>query len=177
MYIYLNLFIYLYLYVNINYIWLQEFFDLTPHMRKPQWKTIKKGIDMYIAKVYSDNKGTMKKQYFTLQGGPPAVEEIRRNPPPDVEPSVWEEHIRFYMKEENLARAAVNKENRKKNKVLSRHGSKSLAAIRHDYVRHILILWKYLIFIKLSNFNYILIKIFNYIKVINFNFIKVFKFN
>ena len=109
-------------------------------MRRPEWKTIKTGIDIYIAKVYSDNKGAMKKQYFTLPGRPPAVEHIRRNPPPNVEPSVWKEHIKFYMTEKNLRRAAVNKENRKKNKVLSRHGSKSLAQIRHDYVRHILIL-------------------------------------
>ena len=91
-----------------------------------------------------------------MPGGPEKVDEIRRNPPPNVEPSVWEEHIKFYMKEKNLKRAAVNKKNRKKLTVYSRHGSKSLAAIRHDYVRL---------------FNY------NYIKVINFNFIKVFKFN
>ena len=140
MYIYLNLFIYLYLYVNINYIWLQEFFDLQTHMRSPNWKNIEKGINAYIAKVYSDNKGTMKKTYFTVPGGPAKVDEIRRNPPPNVEPSVWEDHIKFYMNEKNLKRAAVNKENRKKNKVYSRHGSKSLAAIRHDYVRHILFL-------------------------------------
>ena len=134
MYIYLNLFIYLYLYVNINYIWLQEFFDLQTHMRTPEWRLIHKGIDAYIAKVYSDNKGALKKTYFTRKGGPPAVDEIRRNPPPNVDPSVWEEHIKFYMKEENLRRAAVNKENRKKLKVYIHHGSKSLAAIRHDYV-------------------------------------------
>ena len=140
MYIYLNLFIYLYLNVNINYIWLQQFFDLQTHMRHPDWKLIKTGLNQYFAKVYSDNKGSMKKTYFTLQGGAPAVDEIRRNPPPNVEPSVWEDHIKFYMNETNRKRAAVNKENRKKNKVYSRHGSKSLAAIRHEYVRHILFL-------------------------------------
>ena len=138
-------------------------------MLSPNWTTISKGLNAYIAKVYSDNKGTMKRVYFDGEGGPEKVDEIRRNPPPNVEPSVWEEHIKFYMNEKNLKRAAVNKENRKKLKVYSRHGSKSLAAIRHDYVRHILFLYKYFIFIKLFNYNYI--------KVINFNFIKVFKFN
>ena len=140
MYIYLNLFIYLYLNVNINYIWLQDFFDLQTHMRSPHWKTIKQGINAYIAKVYSDNKGTLKRTYFTLPGGAPEVDDIRRNPPPNVEPSVWEEYIKFWMSEDHQRRAAANKENRKKNKVYSRHGSKSLAAIRHDYVRHILFL-------------------------------------
>ena len=109
-------------------------------MRRPEWRLILQGINQYIAKVYSDNKGTMKKTYFTVPGGPDAVDEIRRNPPPNVEPSVWEKHIEFYMTEKNLKRAAVNKENRKKLQVYSRHGSKSLAGIRHEYVRHILFL-------------------------------------
>ena len=140
MYIYLNLFIYLYLYVNINYIWLQQFFDLETHRRKDDWELIKNSLNQYIAKRYSDNKGIMKKTYFTLKGGAGAADVIRQNPPPNLEPSVWEQHLRFYLNEKNMARAAVNKENRKKNKVYSRHGSKSLAAIRHDYVRHILFL-------------------------------------
>ncbi|PWA82869.1 hypothetical protein CTI12_AA173260 [Artemisia annua] len=81
----------------------------------------------------SDNKGSMKKAYFTLKGGPGAVDVVRQNLPPNVEPSVWEEHMKFYMNDKTLKRVAVNKENRKKNKVYSRYGSKSLAAIRHDY--------------------------------------------
>ena len=101
-------------------------------MRDPNWRTIETGLNAYIAKVYSDNKGTMKRAYFDVPGGPEKVDEIRRNPPPNVESSVWEDHIKFYMHEKNLKRAAVNKENRKKLTVYSRHGSKSLAAIRHD---------------------------------------------
>ena len=109
-------------------------------MRSPEWRLIRTGIDATFAKIYSDNKGTLKRTYFTIPGGPDKIEEIRRNPPPNMEQSDWDEYLKFYMKEANLHRAAVNKENRKKNKVISRHGSKSLAAIRHDYVRHILFL-------------------------------------
>ena len=109
-------------------------------MRSVEWDNIRTGINVYVAKRYSDNKGDMKRDYFTRKGRPPAVDVIRRNPPPNLEPSVWEEHLKFYMNEKNLKRVAVNKENTKKNKVCSRHGSKSLAAICHDYVRHILFL-------------------------------------
>ena len=62
-------------------------------MRRPEWENIRRGIDAYIAKVYSDNKGAMKKIYFTFPGGPEKVDEIRRNPPPNIEPSEWEEHM------------------------------------------------------------------------------------
>ena len=59
-----------------------------------------------------------------------------RKPPPNMEESVWQKHIDLYLSEKHAKRAKINKENRKKNKCTSRHGSRSLAATRHEYVRH-----------------------------------------
>ena len=72
-------------------------------MHEKSWETIRTGIGASMARE---------------------VDVIRRNPPPKMDQSEWEKHIKFYIKEETLKRGAVNAENQKKNKVYSRHGSK-----------------------------------------------------
>ena len=115
-------------------------FDLERHRSRPDLDTIRSALTSYFAGRYRDNKYDMKRDYFTKKGGAARVEEIRRNPPPSLEMSEWNKYVDLYMSEAAQKRSAVNKENRKKNKILSRYGSKSFAASRHEYVRHILFL-------------------------------------
>nr|GEY18258.1 hypothetical protein [Tanacetum cinerariifolium] len=39
-------------------------FDLQPHMQSELWPHIKKGIDQHLAKIYTDNKSSMKRDYW-----------------------------------------------------------------------------------------------------------------
>ncbi|GJT57079.1 hypothetical protein Tco_0992133 [Tanacetum coccineum] len=39
-------------------------FDLKPHMQSELWPEIKKGIDQHLAKIYTDNKSSLKKDYW-----------------------------------------------------------------------------------------------------------------
>lgn len=112
---------------------IEEMFDLGPLRRSEKWGTIQAVMNEYFANRYRDNKSTFKATHFLNRGGYDAVDEIRRNPPPNMELSMWEKYIEHYMDEKHVKRAAINKENRKKNKVHSRHGSRSLAASRHRY--------------------------------------------
>lgn len=115
-------------------------FDLERHHTRPEWETIRSALAAYFATRYRDNKYDLKRDYFTRKGGAARVDEIRRNPPPNLEPAEWKKYVNQYMTEKAQTRSTVNKENRKKNKILSRHGSKSFAASRQEYVRHILFL-------------------------------------
>nr|GEY98500.1 reverse transcriptase domain-containing protein [Tanacetum cinerariifolium] len=39
-------------------------FNLQPHMQSELWPDIKKGIDQHLAKIYTDNKSSMKRDYW-----------------------------------------------------------------------------------------------------------------
>nr|GEV94977.1 hypothetical protein [Tanacetum cinerariifolium] len=39
-------------------------FDLTPHMQSELWPEIRKGIDQHLAKIYTDNKSSLKRDYW-----------------------------------------------------------------------------------------------------------------
>ncbi|GJW79158.1 hypothetical protein Tco_0140840 [Tanacetum coccineum] len=41
-------------------------FDLTPHMQSDLWPKISKGIEQRLAKIYTDNKSTLKKEHWVL---------------------------------------------------------------------------------------------------------------
>ncbi|GKC00938.1 hypothetical protein Tco_0987074, partial [Tanacetum coccineum] len=43
-------------------IWTQ--FDLQPHMQSELWLEIRKGIDQHLGKIYTDNKSSLKKDYW-----------------------------------------------------------------------------------------------------------------
>ncbi|GJU91858.1 hypothetical protein Tco_1304281 [Tanacetum coccineum] len=67
-----------------------------------------------------------EESWSTAQGGAPEVDVIRRRPPPNVEQSHWEAHITFWLHLKNVVRAAANAQNRARNTIFSRHGSRSL---------------------------------------------------
>ncbi|GKC31251.1 hypothetical protein Tco_1038545 [Tanacetum coccineum] len=39
-------------------------FDLKPHMQSELWPEIRKGIDQHLGKIYTDNKSSLKKDYW-----------------------------------------------------------------------------------------------------------------
>ncbi|GKB98585.1 hypothetical protein Tco_0984722, partial [Tanacetum coccineum] len=46
---------------------LRQQFDLTPHIQSKLWLKIKKGIEQHLAKIYVDNKSSLKKKHWVLQ--------------------------------------------------------------------------------------------------------------
>ncbi|GJY86540.1 hypothetical protein Tco_0500566 [Tanacetum coccineum] len=46
---------------------LRTHFDLTPHMQSKLWPKIQKGIEQHLAKVYVDNKSSLKKEHWVLK--------------------------------------------------------------------------------------------------------------
>nr|GEU77911.1 zinc finger, CCHC-type [Tanacetum cinerariifolium] len=78
-------------------------FDLTPHMQSKLWPKIQKDIEQHLAKVYVDNKSSLKKEHLVLK--------------PDGTRG-------------NAARALQNAKNHAKSKVFCRHGSQLLAVHR-----------------------------------------------
>nr|GFC12872.1 hypothetical protein [Tanacetum cinerariifolium] len=39
-------------------------FDLTPHVQSDPWPKIKKGIEQHLAKIYTDNKSSLKAEHW-----------------------------------------------------------------------------------------------------------------
>ncbi|GKA12721.1 zinc finger, PHD-type containing protein [Tanacetum coccineum] len=54
-------------------------FDLTPHMQSDLWPKIKKGIEQHLAKIYTDNKSSLKAEHWVAnpEDGTYDVEGIR----------------------------------------------------------------------------------------------------
>nr|GEW22861.1 hypothetical protein [Tanacetum cinerariifolium] len=77
-------------------------FDLTPHMQSERWPEIMKGIDQHLPKIYTNNKSSLKMDYW----------------------------IRFWSDLKNMSRCAQNARNRAKSTDVCRHGSRTLAALR-----------------------------------------------
>ncbi|GJW09681.1 hypothetical protein Tco_1575508 [Tanacetum coccineum] len=49
-------------------------FDLTPHMQSDLWSKIKKGIDQHLAKIYTDNKSSLKMESFATREYPSMIQ-------------------------------------------------------------------------------------------------------
>nr|GEY00562.1 hypothetical protein [Tanacetum cinerariifolium] len=77
-------------------------FDLQPHMQSKLWPYIRKGIDKHLGKIYTNNKSSLKRDYW----------------------------IRFWSDPKNIARCAQNAQNRAKSTIICRQGSRTLAALR-----------------------------------------------
>ncbi|GKD54628.1 hypothetical protein Tco_1288015 [Tanacetum coccineum] len=103
-----------------------NFFDLDCHMRGPHWGRIETSIEDSFAKCYSDNKHNFKRDHWTLKGGAAQAEEIRSHPSPNVEQSVWDQQVDFWIDPKMVHRATMNAQNRRGNMISSRHGSGSL---------------------------------------------------
>ncbi|GJU23507.1 hypothetical protein Tco_1156849 [Tanacetum coccineum] len=56
-----------------------------------------------------DNKYNMKQDYWIVKGRAPALDALRRQPPPNVEQcDDWEAHIKFWLDTKQAHQAAIN---------------------------------------------------------------------
>ncbi|GKD53406.1 hypothetical protein Tco_1286793 [Tanacetum coccineum] len=78
--------------------------DLTPHIQSDLWPKIKKGIQQHLAKIYTNNKTSLKAEHWAA------------NPDDGTY--------------DNVARCAQNARNRAKSMIICRQGSRSLTVLR-----------------------------------------------
>ncbi|GKF67928.1 hypothetical protein Tco_0197607 [Tanacetum coccineum] len=100
-------------------------FDLRPHMESDCWPQIYVGIQHHLQKIYNGKKAALKERYWVPkpEDGTYDVERIRRGRPLQISEADWDAQIAFWNDPKNLARAAQNKKNRAKSKVVCRQGS------------------------------------------------------
>ncbi|GJY66141.1 probable flavin-containing monooxygenase 1 [Tanacetum coccineum] len=106
-------------------------FDLRPHMESDRWPQIYAGIQQHLQKIYNGKKAALKERYWVPEeDGTYDLERIRRGRPSHISEVDWDAQLAFWNDPKNLARAAQNKQNRAKSKVVCRQGSRSIAALQ-----------------------------------------------
>ncbi|GJZ64313.1 hypothetical protein Tco_0620734 [Tanacetum coccineum] len=92
---------------------------------------IEKGIEQHLAKIYTDNKSSLKAEHWVAnpEDGTYGVEGIRSRYPANISVADWDAQIAFWSNP-NVARCAQNARNRPKSTVICRQGSRSLAVLR-----------------------------------------------
>ncbi|GJW10121.1 hypothetical protein Tco_1575948 [Tanacetum coccineum] len=106
-------------------------FDLRPHMESDRWPQIYAGIQQHLQKIYNGKKAALKERYWVPEeDGTYDLERLRRGRPSHISEVNWDAQLAFWNDPKNLARAAQNKQNRAKSKVVCRQGSRSIAALR-----------------------------------------------
>nr|GEV65461.1 hypothetical protein [Tanacetum cinerariifolium] len=96
-------------------------------MQSELWPEIRKGIDQHLGKIYTDNKSSLKRDYWVKNPDDEAYDVER---PTNISTEDWDERIRFWFDPKNMARCAQNAQNRAKRTVVWRQGSRTLAALR-----------------------------------------------
>ncbi|GJT63301.1 hypothetical protein Tco_1006834, partial [Tanacetum coccineum] len=118
--------------VNV-YEKIRAHFHIDNHLAGPHGDKIKKGIEDFLCKRYSDSKHSHKVEHWVEKGGIAAVEEIRSHPPENVSAERWSKQVDFWIDPKRAHKAEVNARNRRCNQIASFHGSRSLAAARYEY--------------------------------------------
>nr|GEY41638.1 probable flavin-containing monooxygenase 1 [Tanacetum cinerariifolium] len=110
-------------------------FDLCPHIESDRWPQIYAGIQQHLQKIYNGKKAALKERYWVSEEeGSYDLERIRRRRPSHISEADWDDQLAFWNDLKNLARAAQNKQNRVKSKVVCRRGSRSIAALRDMHI-------------------------------------------
>ncbi|GKA26012.1 hypothetical protein Tco_0712121, partial [Tanacetum coccineum] len=111
-------------------------FDLRPHMESDRWPQIYAGIQQHLQKIYNGKKAALKERHWVPnEDGTYDVERIRRGRPSHISEVDWDAQIAFWNDPKNLARAAQNKQNRAKSKMLLIPGPKSSGKDIDVYLR------------------------------------------
>nr|GEU40624.1 copia protein [Tanacetum cinerariifolium] len=98
---------------------------------------IKNGVNQHLGKIYTDNKSSLKKDYWVKDPNDETydVEAIRSRHPANISAKDWDAQIRFWFDPKNMARYAQNAQNWEKSMVICRQGSRSLAALRDKHMQ------------------------------------------
>ncbi|GJT88705.1 reverse transcriptase domain-containing protein [Tanacetum coccineum] len=106
-------------------------FDMRPHMESDRWPLIYAAIQQHLQKIYNGKKAALKERHWIPDSdGTYDLERIRLSRPSHISEVNWDAQIAFWNDPKNRARAAQNKQNRAKSKVVCRQGSRSIAALR-----------------------------------------------
>nr|GEV43307.1 hypothetical protein [Tanacetum cinerariifolium] len=100
-------------------------------MESDRWPQIYAGVQQHLQKIYNGKKAELKKRYWVpKEDGTYDLERIRHRRPSHISEVDWDAQLSFWNGPKNLARAAQNKQNRAKSKVVCRQGSRSIVALR-----------------------------------------------
>ncbi|GKA82333.1 hypothetical protein Tco_0789081, partial [Tanacetum coccineum] len=106
-------------------------FDMRPHMESDHWPLIYAAIQQHLQKKYNGKKAALKDRHWIPDSdGTYDLERIRLSLPSHIFEVNWDAQIAFWNDPKNCARAAQNKQNRAKSKVVCRQGSRSIAALQ-----------------------------------------------
>ncbi|GJV40601.1 hypothetical protein Tco_1419041 [Tanacetum coccineum] len=109
-------------------------FDFRPHMESDRWPQIYAGIQQHLQKIYNGKKAALKERHWVPdEDGTYDVERIRRGRPSHISKVDWDAQIAFWNDPKNLARAAQNKQNRAKSKVMESSATREYPSLIHTF--------------------------------------------
>ncbi|GJR73411.1 probable flavin-containing monooxygenase 1, partial [Tanacetum coccineum] len=109
-------------------------FDLRPHMESDRWPQIYAGIQQHLQKIYNGKKAALKERYWVPEeDGTYDLERLRRGRPSYISEVNWDAQLAFWNDPKNLARAAQNKQNRAKSKVMETSATREYPSLIHTF--------------------------------------------
>ncbi|GKB59174.1 hypothetical protein Tco_0915360, partial [Tanacetum coccineum] len=109
-------------------------FDLRPHMESDRWPQIYAGIQQYLQKIYNDKKAALKERYWVPEEDETYdMERLRRGRPSYISEVDWDALLAFWNDPKNLTRAAQNKQNRAKSKVMETSATREYPSLIHTF--------------------------------------------
>ncbi|GJX72581.1 probable flavin-containing monooxygenase 1 [Tanacetum coccineum] len=109
-------------------------FDLRPHMESDRWPQIYAGIQQHLQKIYNGKKAALKERYWVPEeDGTYDLERLRRGRPSHISEVNWDAQLAFWNDPKNLARAAQNKQNRAKSKVMETSATREYPSLIHTF--------------------------------------------
>ncbi|GJW11071.1 hypothetical protein Tco_1576898 [Tanacetum coccineum] len=117
-----------------NSLWKSTQFDLRPHMESDRWPQIYAGIQQHLQKIYNGKKAALKERYWVPEeDGTYDLERLRRGRPSHISEVNWDAQLAFWNDPKNLARAAQNKQNRAKSKVMETSATREYPSLIHTF--------------------------------------------
>ncbi|GJU16927.1 hypothetical protein Tco_1144893 [Tanacetum coccineum] len=109
-------------------------FDMRPHMEYDRWPLIYAAIQQHLQKIYNGKKAALKERYWIPDSdGTYDLERIRQSRPSHISEVNWDAQIAFWNDPKNRARAAQNKQNRAKSKVMESSATREYPSLIHTF--------------------------------------------
>ncbi|GJT75811.1 hypothetical protein Tco_1042536 [Tanacetum coccineum] len=92
------------------------------------------GIQQHLQKIYNGKKAALKERYWVPEeDGTYDLERLRRGRPSYISEVDWDAQLAFWNDPKNLARAAQNKQNRAKSKVMETLATREYPSLIHTF--------------------------------------------
>ncbi|GJY99547.1 hypothetical protein Tco_0516977 [Tanacetum coccineum] len=103
-------------------------------MESDRWPQIYAGIQQHLQKIYNGKKAALKERYWVPEeDGTYDLERLRRGRPSHISEVNWDAQLAFWNDPKNLARAAQNKQNRAKSKVMETSATREYPSLIHTF--------------------------------------------